>query len=144
VSRFSPTPASAPGVSTAGNQNAHKHGANGVARIRPAARAQKRRFLRQAGLRASDLDGVALALLDNWGRAQAKVQLLDAYFDEHGFLDERGEPRPPAKVYFTALNSARLAATRLKEHLRERSGDPVKQLADYIDAEYAQPDAGGG
>jgi len=86
-----------------GNLNALRHGGSSVAQIRPAARAQKRRFLRQVGLKASDLDGVALALLDNWARAQAKVQLLDAHFDEHGLLDEAGEPRPAAKIYFTAL-----------------------------------------
>ncbi|MBA2361427.1 MAG: hypothetical protein H0V79_10950 [Actinobacteria bacterium] len=125
-------------MSQRGNRNALVHGGESVAQIRPAARAQKRRFLRQVGLKASDLDGVALALLDNWSRAQAKVALLDAYFDEHGLLDASGEPRPAAKIYFTALNCARLAAVRLREHLRDRHADPVAALQDYIDAEYRE------
>jgi hypothetical protein len=55
---------------------------------------------------------------------QAKVELLDIYFAEHGFLGEGGNPRNAARVYFTALNSARLAATRLSERLQARDGDP--------------------
>ena len=90
------------------------------AQIAPVARAQRRRFLRHAGLRAADLDGLGLALLDNWSRAQAKVELLDRYFAAAGFLDASGEPRPAAKVYFADLNSARLAADRLAEHLKAR------------------------
>jgi hypothetical protein len=82
------------------------------------ARAQKRRFLRRIGLRASDLDGIGQALLDNWARAQAKVELLDRHFEQAGFLDADGEPRPASKVYFTAINSARLAAVRLAEHMK--------------------------
>jgi hypothetical protein len=103
-----------------GNDAALKHGATAERQIRPRAASQKRRFLRQIGARRSDLDGVGLALLDNWARAQAKVELLDAWFDAHGLIGPEGEPRAPLKVYFTALNSARLAATRLAEHLRER------------------------
>jgi hypothetical protein len=92
------------------------HGFGSEARIRPAARAQRRRFLRQTGLRACDLEGLGLALLDNWARAQAKVVPLDAYFDRAGFLDdETGEPVPATRVDFTALNTARLALVRLGE-----------------------------
>jgi hypothetical protein len=105
------------------------HGAHVPAQIVRVARAQKRRLLRQIGLRAGDLDGIGLALLDNWARAQAKVELLDRYFAESGFLDEAGEPRPAGKVYFTALNSARLAAVRLADHLKARRvADPSMVL----------------
>ena len=95
--------------------------------------------MRQNGLRASDFDGVGLALLDNWSRAQGKVELLDQHFSSAGFLDERGEPCAAAKIYFTALNSARLAAVRLAEHLRERSLDPFADLNAYL----AERDDGG-
>ncbi len=103
----------------------------------PSARAQKRRLLRQLGLKASDMDGVGLALLDNWSRAQAKISLLDQYFDVKGFLDEEGAPNAAAKVYFTALNSARLAATRLSEHLRVR-GVKGETLEDYLIDNYGE------
>jgi len=81
------------------------------------------------------MDGVGLALLDNWSRAQAKTQLLDDYFDARGFLDDEGEPRGPAKLYFTAINSARLAATRLSEHLKAR-GVRGETLEDYLETKY--------
>jgi hypothetical protein len=117
-----------------GHELSLKHGANSEGRIRPAARAQRRRFLRQTGLRASDLEGLGLALLDNWARAQAKVVLLDAYFDRAGFLDAEGEPVPATRIYFTALNTARLALVRLNEHLKARAPDEPS-LADVL-AEY--------
>ncbi len=107
-----------------GNEAAVTHGAYS-ARIAPAARAQKRRFLARNGLRTSDLDGIGLALLDNWARAQAKVELLDAHFAEVGLLDGRGKPRAATAFYVSLLNSARLAVVRLSEHLRAsgRLGD---------------------
>ena len=49
-----------------------------------------------------------------------KVVLLDSYFDARGFLDDQGEPNAAARIYFTSINSARLAATRLSEHLKAR------------------------
>jgi hypothetical protein len=119
------------------------HGAHSPARIAPVARAQRRRFLRQTGLRASDLEGLGLALLDNWARAQAKVALLDDHFAEVGFLDEDGEPVPATKVYFTALNTARLALTRLNEHMRERTRQPGAALAEYLEASYSEDHSGG-
>lgn len=104
------------------------HGASAESRIRPVARSQKRRLLRQIGLAASDLDGVGRALLDNWARCQAKVELCDRYFAEHGFLDEGGEPRAAVRVYFVAANSARLALVRLNEHLKARHHSPLPAL----------------
>ena len=113
-----------------GNLAAKTHGATSERQTRPVARAQRRRFLRQNGLRASDVDAVGLALLDSWSRAQAKVELLDSWFAEHGFLDAAGEPRAAAKTYFTALNAARSAMVRLADHLRGRAlgPDPLDAL----------------
>lgn len=113
-----------------GNTNAVSNGASSEARIRPVARSQKRRLLRQIGLSSADLDGIGKALLDNWARAQAKVDLCDRYFAEHGFLDPDGEPKAPSKVYFTAINSSRLALQRLREHLREQDVSPLPALGD--------------
>jgi hypothetical protein len=118
-----------------------KHGARSPAQIGASARAQKRRLLRQLGLRASDLDGVGLAFLDTWARSQSKVQLCDAYFEEYGFLDEQGKPRPAAHIYLASLNSARLAATRLAEHLRSR-GVKSESLESYLESEYGAGNGG--
>lgn len=86
------------------------------------------------------MDGVGLAFLDGWARAQAKVQLLDLYFDEHGFLDGKGRPQAAATLYFTATNAARLAATRLSEHLRSR-GVKSESLDSYLEQEYGARNA---
>ncbi len=114
---------------------AMKHGGQSERKIRPVARAQKRRLMRQLGMRMGDLDGVANGLLDNWARAQAKVTIMDEHFAVRGFIREDGEPEPATKIYFVALNSARLALTRFGEHMKTRrpSSDA---LNDYIDAEY--------
>jgi len=91
--------------------------------------------MRQLGMKMGDLDGVSNALLDNWARAQGKVVLMDEYFQARGFIREDGEVESASKVYFTALNSARLALTRFGEYMKTRrpSSDA---LNDYIDAEY--------
>jgi hypothetical protein len=95
------------------------------------------------GLKASDMDGVGLALLDNWSRSQSKVHLMDLFFEDHGFLNEDGEPNAAARCYFTALNSTRLAATRLSEHLKAR-GVKGETLEGYLDENYGNgaPDDG--
>jgi len=116
-----------------------KHGGRSEYQIRPVARAQKRRLMRQLGMRMGDLDGVANGLLDNWARAQAKVAIMDDYFQARGFIREDGEPEPASKVYFTALNSARLALTRFGEYMKTRRS-VSDALADYIDAEYTDDD----
>jgi len=105
-----------------------RHGVQSESRIRPVARSQKRRLLRQIGLSSSDLDGVGRALLDNWARAQAKVELCDRHFEIRGFLDAAGEPVAATKVYFVAVNSARLALVRLREHLRAQETSPLPIL----------------
>ena len=119
-----------------GNTLAVKHGAHSEAQIRPIARAQKRRLLRQIGLRANDLDGVGQALLDNWARAQSKAELLDRHFAERGFLNPDGEPSGAAKVYFVALNSARLAVARFSDHMQARDRECGSALRAHLDAHY--------
>ena len=112
------------------------HGCTSERQIRPLARAQKRRLMRQLGMKMGDLDGVSNALLDNWARAQGKVVLMDEYFQARGFIREDGEVESASKVYFTALNSARLALTRFGEYMKTRR--PVEDaLDDYIDSTYA-------
>jgi hypothetical protein len=128
----------------AGNANASTHRATSDVAVRAVATSQKRRFLRQIGLRQADLEGIGLALLDSWARAQAKVELLDEHFVECGLLDDAGEPRPATRIYFTALNSARLALVRLQEHLRDRSdADPFAHYVIEADAAEVEEDEHG-
>jgi hypothetical protein len=87
------------------------------------------------GLRTSDLDGISLGLLDNWSRAQAKVELLDEFFARRGFLTDVGEPQAAAKIYFVALNSSQRALAKLAEHMHRR-GTRELTLADYIRQNY--------
>jgi hypothetical protein len=101
-----------------------EHGGHSTARIRPLARAQRQRLLRLLGCRAADLDPIGRGLLGNWARAAAVLSLLDRYAAQHGFLDEDGEPRPFTRIYFTALNSERLAISRLADHLKARGTEP--------------------
>jgi len=114
----------------AGNVHALRHGANSPSQIKRRARAHRRRFLRQIGLRASGLDAIALAYLDGWARALAKV---DAYDD-----DPRHRERDP-REYHAAMNSARLWMTRLEERLKEvgldrgPAGDHESRLHDFIE-----------
>ena len=132
LANLRPAPPFAPG-----NQAAVTHGANSERQIRPRAAIQKRRFLRQIGLRQSDLDPIGVGLLDNWARAQAKLDVLDAYAAEHGFIDRRGKPRGFAAVYVSLLNSARLALSRLDDHLRDRERVPAGEtLEGYLAKTY--------
>ena len=93
------------------------HGARSEPTIKRTATVQKRRLLRQIGLRAADLNGIGQGYLDTWARAQAKIELMDAWSNEHGWLDDKGKPPGFVAVYFAAINSARLALGKLDEHL---------------------------
>lgn len=104
--------------------NATRHGATSSRQIVPRAARQKRRLLRQIGLRARDIDPVARGYLDLYCRAVAKVELLDDYFDEHGLLKADGEPQPATKFYVAVGNTARLALARLEDHLRAQGAAP--------------------
>jgi len=90
-----------------GNLNALHHGGYSPTRIKSRARAHRRRFLRQAGLRARDLDAIAGGYLDGWARSLAKVDLFDSDEGRNGELRE----------YFAALNAARLWLGKLEQRL---------------------------
>lgn len=107
------------------------HGARSEPTVRKVATVQKRRLLRQIGLRASDLDGMALGYLELWARCAAKIELMDAWSAEHGWLDDDGKPPGFVAVYFAAVNSARLALGKLEEHLRARGKRVPIDLSQY-------------
>lgn len=93
------------------------HGARSEPTVTHVATVQKRRLLRQIGLRAADLNGIGQGYLYSWARAQAKVELMDAWSNEHGWLTPDGQPPGFVKVYLAAINTARLSLRALDEHL---------------------------
>jgi hypothetical protein len=119
-----------------GNVLALRHGAFSERTVKRLATVQKRRLLRQVGLRAADLDGLGVAYLDAWARAQSKVELLDAWFAEHGFLLEDGSPAPAVVVYYTSLNCATRTLSKLEQHLAVRGRSPQDDLARYLNEHY--------
>jgi hypothetical protein len=71
-------------VTKPGDRIALKHGVESEPVVKKVATVQKRRLLRQIGLRAGDLDAVALGYLDLWARVQSKVELYDSWASVHG------------------------------------------------------------
>jgi hypothetical protein len=57
---------------------------------------------------------------------------------EHGWLDEDGQPPAFVKVYFSALNSARLALRQLEQNLVEQGKAKGDALRAYLAAHYDQ------
>jgi hypothetical protein len=126
-----------------GNTLSVVHGTYSERAVKPLATTQKRRFLRQNGLRKADVDGIGLALLDTYARAQAKVEILDGYFAEKGLLEADGKPQPALPIYFTALNTSTRTLKALNEHLKQRAQrDPFEALEEHL-AEVRQARDGG-
>ncbi|HEV2810805.1 MAG TPA: hypothetical protein VGV93_10480 [Acidimicrobiales bacterium] len=72
-----------------------------------------------------------------WSRAEARCQLVGDYLDEHGLLDEAGQPRPATgfllKLETTAANlRARLALdpSSLAGLLAKLAGAPAEHVAE--------------
>jgi hypothetical protein len=109
------------------------HGAHSAARVSPFAAAQRRRLLRQTGLRASDLTPLGRAQLVNWSRAAAALHMLDMHAAEHGWLTDNGDPKGFTRFYIAMLNAERHALKALQAHLRPTvERDPLGAvLAEY-------------
>lgn len=106
-----------------GNGNALVHGARSAAQIKPKARANRRRVLRNLGLRAGDLDGLALEYLRLWATGQAQLDLRESGGVDHG------------KDYWVAYNGTRRALEKFERRLGQlgldrgrNGGDPVARL----------------
>jgi hypothetical protein len=107
-------------------------------RIRPIARNQKRALLRKLNVRASELDPFSAVHVDLLARSLSKIQLIDEFYAVRGqVVDADGQPEPSLPIYVSLLNSARLTAAKLSEHLN-RKGRPATSLQDYIDARYSE------
>jgi len=119
-----------------GNLLALRHGANSERLVRRRSVTEKRRLLRQLGMRQEDLASVGRALLQNWARAAAALALMDDYAAENGWLDETGEPHGFAKLYVSMLNSERLALRELEKHIRADGHDAAAELHRYLEANH--------
>jgi hypothetical protein len=111
-----------------------RHGATSERQIVRRATIEKRRLLRQVGLRQQDLESVGRALLSNWARAAAALHLLDEFADREGWLDPDGNPRGFGRLYISLLNAERLALRALGDHLRAADTDPLSKLAAHLSA----------
>src|SRR5579884_255211 len=120
----------------AGNVLALRHGATSDRQIGRRATVERRRILRQIGLRQADLTTTGRALLVNWSRAAAALALMDEYAEREGWFHEDGNPRGFARLYVSMLNSERLALRAFSEHLRERRSDPRAALDSYLAREF--------
>jgi hypothetical protein len=113
----------------AGNVVALRHGATSDRHIVRRATVEKRRVLRQIGLREADLESLGRALLQNWARSAAALYLMDGYAETHGWLDADGNPRGFARLYVAMLNAERNALRSLESYIRKTdAGDPVARL----------------
>lgn len=112
-----------------------RHGLRSERRIKPLARSKKRAFLRRNGLLASALDGATLAYLNKWSRLEAMADLAQRYIDEHGLLQEGGEPQPVLRFLVSVENSGRLAMRELQASLRSRV-NKSQSLEQYVQENY--------
>jgi hypothetical protein len=119
-----------------GNLNGASHGGYSRTLVRSRATVEKRRLLRQIGLRQDDLASVGRALLQNWARAAAALSLMDDYAEANGWLDADGEPRGFARLYVSILNSERLALRDLERHIRADRHDASEMLRRYIEEKH--------
>lgn len=115
-----------------GNLLSVRHGAMSPRLVRKQSTIEKRRLLRQIGLRQEDLQSVGRALLQNWARAAAALSLMDDYATANGWLSEDGEPRGFAKLYVSMLNAERLALRDLERHIRAANADAAGELHRYL------------
>src|SRR5581483_2534460 len=113
-----------------------RHGAHSERRVGSASANHRRRLLRQLGLRVGDLDPLARGYLDQYVTPRAKLDLLDAYFEEHGLLKPSGEAHGATRFYVSLANSARLSLGRFEEHLRFRKRDATDELRAHVARTY--------
>jgi hypothetical protein len=109
------------------------HGVTSQVEIARRVRNVRRRILYQLRLSPTELDQVGRGYLALYCRLVAKIELADAYLEEHGLLQPDGEPQPVTKLYVSLVNSARNTLSKLESHLGERPS----QLQTWLEGELA-------
>ena len=85
---------------------------------------EKRRLLRQIGLRQADLGSVGQALLLNWARAAGALHLLDEYAQREGWLDAAGDPRAFSGLLAAGCSGRDRPARLLLARVLDPAGTP--------------------
>jgi hypothetical protein len=113
-----------------------RHGARSARVVAPLAQKHARRLLRSRGVAASDLSAIGRALLANWSRCAAMLQLLDAHAEQVGLLDGEGVPHPYTNLYLRLVESERRALSAMAQHLNARDRDPHDALNAYLEGKF--------
>lgn len=88
-------PARGAGGAGAGNKVARRHGARSEREVGPRAEVILAAALAEVDYLA---DRSFRPALERWARSEARLSLLDEYLEEHGQLDEEGNPRPALEM----------------------------------------------
>jgi hypothetical protein len=105
-----------------GNEAATKHGADSARRIEPIATRLASELAEQAPWTAG---GQYAAAVHAWAWTEAQAVLLRKYLDEHGLIDEAGEPRAAS----ARLDKVETRAVKLREQLGLTPLSMVKLMA---------------
>jgi hypothetical protein len=126
-----------------GNTNGATHGVTSERHVTAVAARHRRRLLRRLALSPRQLGPIGRGYLDSYVRLTAKIELADAYIEEHGLIRADGEPQPVLRLYVSLQNAARLALARLEHHLRVSApDDPRAALDAYLkNSRDDEPDA---
>ena len=112
-------------MSVEGNTNAMRHGARSELTLKRRAMNKKRTSLRQLGLRQEQLDGIGRALLADWSRSAAIVELYFEFGSERGWLNDDGNPPgfSATSVCYFALSSRSVANFSARDTLAAGIGE---------------------
>ena len=105
----------------------------------------KQALLQSAGLRLADLDPFGKRILDLYARVEVRIKQYDAWANEFGFLDEKGNTPPFVKEYYSAIRTAARLLSQLERHLERLNAagpSPLERhlASHYIDAEAEEVD----
>jgi len=88
---------------------------------------------------ADSLDPITVELVRLYAAARAPVENFNRWAAENGYLTPGGKPHPFLKVYFTAINSARLALRDLRDHLRDSGEQRAASVVVQMQARERRP-----
>jgi hypothetical protein len=112
------------------------HGVANSTEIARRARNVRRRILYQLRLSPADLDQVGRGYLALYCRLCAKIEIADAYIEEHGLLRADGEPPPVLKLYVSLVNSARNTLAKLEAHVAAaKREDPMAAAQAWLEGD---------
>jgi hypothetical protein len=97
------------------------HGARSQATVARRSAYVQQSILKRLGLRQRDLEPALRYRFIEWSKAQALVDLYDAWANEHGAFDESGRPPAFSATWHAARNSAARLFRSLESDLLKAS-----------------------